>query len=160
MPTQFKLIVETLSDGSVDYVIIGGVALVAHGSARTTEDIDLCYSREATNIAALAAALAPLHPTLRGAPKDLPFRIDAQTLKAGLNFTLDTDLGPVDLLGEVTGVGGFSEVARDAELIDLYGRRVKLMSLDTLEKSKRAAGRRKDLLDLAEIAEIKARRPK
>lgn len=160
MPTQFKLIVETLSDGGVDYVIIGGVALVAHGSARTTEDIDICYSREATNIAALAAALAPLHPTLRGAPKDLPFRIDVQTLKAGLNFTLDTDLGPVDLLGEVTGVGGYSEVARDAELIDLYGRRVKLMSLDTLEKSKRAAGRRKDLLDLAEIAEIKARRPK
>lgn len=160
MPTQFKLIVETLSDGGVDYVIIGGVALVAHGSARTTEDIDICYSREATNIAALAAALAPLHPTLRGAPKDLPFRIDVQTLKAGLNFTLDTDLGPVDLLGEVTGVGGFSEVARDAELIDLYGHRVKLMSLDTLEKAKRAAGRRKDLLDLAEIAEIKARRPK
>lgn len=160
MPIQFKLIVETLSDGGVDYVIIGGVALVAHGSARTTEDIDICYSREATNIAALAAALAPLHPTLRGAPKDLPFRVDVQTLKAGLNFTLDTDLGPVDLLGEVTGVGGFSEVASDAELIDLYGRRVKLMSLDTLEKSKRAAGRRKDLLDLAEIAEIKARRPK
>lgn len=160
MPTQFKQIVETLSDGGVDYVIIGGVALVAHGSARTTEDIDICYAREPANIAALAAALAPLHPTLRGAPKDLPFRIDVPTLKAGLNFTLDTDLGPVDLLGEVTGVGGYSEVARDAEQVELYGRRVKLMSLDTLEKAKRAAGRRKDLLDLAEIAEIRARRPK
>lgn len=88
----------------------------------------------------------------------MPFRVDIPTLKAGLNFTLDTDLGPVDLLGEVTGVGGYSEVSRDAELIDLYGRRVKLMSLDTLERAKRAAGRRKDLLDLAEIAEIKARR--
>lgn len=58
MPTQFKRIVETLSDGGVDYVIIGGVALVAHGSARTTEDIDICYAREPANIAALAAALA------------------------------------------------------------------------------------------------------
>lgn len=160
MPTQFQQIIETLSSGGVDYVIIGGVALVAHGSARTTEDIDLCYAREPANIAALAAALAPLHPTLRGAPKDLPFRIDVPTLKAGLNFTLDTDLGPVDLLGEVTGVGGYSEVARDAETVELYGRPVKLMSLDTLEKAKRAAGRRKDLLDLAEIAEIRARRPK
>lgn len=158
MPTQFKQIVETLSDGGVDYVIIGGVALVAHGSARTTEDIDICYARTSENIAALALAIAPLHPTLRGAPKDLPFRIDVPTLKAGLNFTLDTDLGPVDLLGEVTGVGAYQNVVHDAELVELYGRRVKLMSLDTLEKAKRAAGRRKDLLDLAEIAEIKARR--
>lgn len=160
MPAQFKTIVETLADCGVEYVLIGGVALVAHGSARTTEDIDICYAREPANLAALAAALAPLHPTLRGAPKDLPFRIDVPTLKAGLNFTLDTDLGPVDLLGEVTGIGAYFEVARDAELVELYGRRVKLMSLDTLERAKRAAGRRKDLLDLAEIAEIKARRPK
>ena len=158
MPAQFKTIVEALADGGVDYVLIGGVALVAHGSARTTEDVDICYAREPANLAALVAALAPMHPSLRGAPKELPFRIDVPTLKAGLNFTLDTDLGPVDLLGEVTGIGGFSEVARDADLIELYGRRVKLMSLDTLERSKRAAGRRKDLLDLAEIAEIRARR--
>lgn len=160
MPTQFKQIVERLSDEGVEYVIIGGVALVAHGSGRTTEDIDLCYSREQANIAALAAALAPLHPTLRGAPRELPFVMDVPTLKAGLNFTLDTDLGPVDLLGEVTGVGGYVDVSRDAELVDLYGHRVKLMSLDTLERAKRAAGRRKDLLDLAEIAEIRARRPR
>ena len=158
MATEFQKIIEALGRESVEFVIIGGVALVVHGSSRSTQDLELCYSRDPKNLEALVRALAPLHPTLRGAPKDLPFRLDAPTLRAGLNFTLDTDLGPVDLLGEVTGIGGYADASRDAETLDLYGVEVKLMSLDTLERSKRAAGRRKDLLDLAEIQELKKHR--
>lgn len=158
MTPDFRSLIESLAQQQVDFVIIGGVALVLHGSARTTQDLDLCYARDARNLGATVAALAPFHPTLRGAPADLPFRLDVPTLKAGLNFTLDTSAGPLDLLGEVTGVGTFEAVSRDAEDIDAYGHRVKLMSLATLERAKRAAGRRKDLLDLAEIQEIRKRR--
>jgi predicted nucleotidyltransferase len=151
-------VIDALLAQRVDFVIIGGVALVLHGSARVTRDLDLCYERSPRNLAAMERALAPFRPRLRGAPADLPFQLDAPTLQAGLNFTLETDAGEVDLLGEVTGVGGYAEVARDAVEIDLYGNRVRVMSLDTLERAKRATGRRRDLLDLAEIRLIRERR--
>ena len=150
-------LIDALVVGGVEFVVIGGVALVLHGSARTTGDLDICYSRSAHNLATLEHALAPFHPTLRGAPSDLPFRLDAATLRAGLNFTLSTTAGDLDLLGEVAGVGAFADVARDAVTMELQGRRVRVMSLDTLERAKRAAGRRRDLLDLAEIREIRRR---
>ncbi len=158
MVTDFQRLVEALSERRVDYIIIGGVAMVLHGSSRTTQDFDICYERSPTNLQALAAALSPFHTTLRGAPADLPFRLDAATLRSGLNFTLSTDLGDIDLLGEVTGVGGFRELIDEAVWMDVYGQRVAVMGLGSLERAKRSAGRLKDLADLAEIAEIKRRR--
>jgi len=158
MTADFQRLVEALAANQVRYVIVGGVALVLHGSARTTGDLDICYARDQENLEALAAALAPLHPTLRGAPADLPFRIDAATLRSGLNFTLESKAGDVDLLGELTGVGGYEQLAPDADIMDLYGHPVRVMNLDALEAAKRAAGRLKDLADLAEILEIRRRR--
>jgi hypothetical protein len=155
--TNFRILVEALANGRVEFVLIGGLALVLRGSSRVTEDFDLCYSRERGNLERLASALAPFRPRLRGAPEDLPFLWDPQTLRSGLNFTLTTTIGDVDLLGEVAGVGGFAEVAKDAAPLDVYGHPVSVMSLDALELAKRAAGRAKDLLDLAEIASIRAR---
>ena len=158
MATDPGRLIDALVGGGVEFVVIGGVALVLHGSARTTGDLDVCYSRLRHNLAALEHALAPLHPTLRGAPSELPFRLDVATLRAGLNFTLSTEAGDIDLLGEVAGVGGFADVARDAVTMELHGHPVRVMSLDTLERAKRASGRRRDLLDLAEILEIRRRR--
>jgi hypothetical protein len=159
MATDFRCLIEALAVFRVDYLVIGGVALVLHGSARVTRDLDICYAREEKNFEALAGALAPYHAVLRGAPRDLPFRLDARTLRAGLNFTLSTDLGDIDLLGEVTGVGGYRELIGDAEWMELYGHRVAVMGLASLERAKRAAGRLRDLADLAEIVEIRKRRP-
>jgi hypothetical protein len=141
----------------VEFVVVGGVAMVLRGSDRTTVDLDVCYSRAAENLKRLAQALAPYHPRLRGAPEGLPFPWDDLTLRSGLNFTLTTDLGDVDLLGEVTGVGGFAEVSAGASAVELGRIRARVMELDALERSKRAAGRVKDLLDLAAIAEIRRR---
>ena len=93
----------------VEFVVIGGIAMIAHGATYITKDLDICYHRTPPNIAALAAALAPLHPYLRGAPPGLPFRFDAATIQAGLNFTLVTDHGDLDLLGQVSGVGGYEQ---------------------------------------------------
>jgi hypothetical protein len=155
--TDFRRLIEALAAHQVEYIIIGGVALVLHGSARSTQDLDICYSRERANLDALAAALAPFRVTLRGAPADLPFRLDARTLRSGLNFTLTTDLGDIDLLGEVTGIGTYKELIDDAVWMELYSHRVAVMSLASLERAKRAAGRLKDLADLAEILEIRKR---
>jgi hypothetical protein len=108
--TNFRAILETLLDANVAFVVVGGVALIARGAPRTTEDIDLCYARDELNLTRLATALAPLQPYLRGAPPGLPFNLDAATLKAGLNFTLMTTAGDVDLLGELSGLGGYEQV--------------------------------------------------
>jgi predicted nucleotidyltransferase len=158
MATDLRAVLAALAEQHVEFVIIGGVAMVASGSSRVTEDLDICYGRSKENLARVAAALAPFHPTLRGAPPELPFILDVQSLRSGLNFTLSTTAGDLDLLGEVPGVGTFADVSKDAVEIELFGHRVHIMSLDALEKSKRAAGRAKDLLDLAEIRELRKQR--
>jgi hypothetical protein len=157
MVTDFRKLVETLAENEVEFVIVGGVALVLQGSPRTTVDLDICYSRNPANLERLAIALAPYQPTLRGAPPDLPFRLDADTIRTGLNFTLCTSIGDIDLMGEITGVGDYVQVAADATPMELYGYKVRVMSLNALERAKRAAGRLKDLADLAEILEIRRR---
>ncbi|MDP9120973.1 MAG: hypothetical protein M3O15_06330 [Acidobacteriota bacterium] len=157
MAADFQGLIEALVRHRVGFVIIGGVALVLHGSSRVTQDLDICYSRNPDNLERLAMALEPMHPSLRGAPRDLPFRLDARALRSGLNFTLTSEIGDIDLLGEVPGVGGYEEVAADATTMDIFGRPVLVMSLANLERAKRSAGRLKDLADLAEIEDLKRR---
>ena len=103
-PPDFEKILALLLDHGVRFVVIGGVAMRLHGSSHITEDIDILYSRDPENLEALANAFRDHHPRLRGAPADLPFRWDARTLRAGLNFTLTTDFGPVDTLGYAASI--------------------------------------------------------
>jgi hypothetical protein len=155
MVPDYKRLFDSLAERDVAFVIVGGVALVLRGSARSTFDIDLCYDRRAENLQRLSKALLPFKPTLRGAPADLPFRLDRETLASGLNFTLDTTAGPVDLLGEVAGLGTYNVVVRLSSTLATYGHDVKVLTLEGLERAKRAAGRPKDLIDLADILEIR-----
>jgi hypothetical protein len=97
--TDFPGLLKTLNRGMVDYILVGGVAAAAHGSARLTQDVDVVYARDPEDLDRLAAALAPYAPHLRGAPPGLPFRWSVETLSGGLNFTLTTTLGDLDLLG-------------------------------------------------------------
>ena len=96
-------------------------------------------------------ALSPHAPYLRGAPPGLPFRLDLETLRAGLNFTLTTALGPIDLLGEIAGGGSFQKLERDTIVLGLFGIDCRCVDLDTLIRLKRAAGRPKDLETIAEL---------
>jgi len=144
-----------LNKAEVEYVVIGGVALVAQGSARATFDLDVCYKRSKENIDKLCRALEPIHPRLRGAPDNLPFRFDTKTVVAGLNFTLATDLGDLDLLGEVAGLGAYDAVYNCSELRAVEKISCRVLSLDGLYRAKIAAGRDKDLEALKEIKGLK-----
>jgi predicted nucleotidyltransferase len=139
----------------VQFVLIGGQALVAHGSAYVTYDTDICYQRTPVNLAALVAAFATIHPYLRGVPPGLPFCFDVPTIEAGLNFTLDTDYGKIDILGEVSGVGSYDQVLAQSVEKTIYGSSVRILSLDGLIAAKKAAGRTKDQLHLLELLELK-----
>jgi hypothetical protein len=149
--TQFSRMLDTLVRHGVEFVIIGGVAATAHGSSLGTFDLDVCYRRDPENLKRLAGALQPLHPRLRGAPDNLRFRWDAETLRQGLNFTLMTDLGELDLLGEVAGVGSFEQARSDARVETVFGVPCAVLSLPALIASKRAAGRVKDLQAVFEL---------
>lgn len=154
---DLRTLITALDDHHVEFVILGAVALRLQGSARITEDLDICYGRGRANLERLAAALQPFAPRLRGVPAgvDLPFALDVPTLSAGLNFTLTTTRGDLDLLGEVTGLGTYDRVERFSERMDVYERQVRVLTLDGLERAKRAAGRLKDIVDLEEILIIR-----
>lgn len=158
--TDFAALLRRLAAEQVEHVVIGGLAVLVHGHVRATVDLDICYARTPENIERIVRALSPIHPRLRGAPEGLPFFFDAATLRNGLNFTLVTDEGEIDLLGEVTGIGGYGDLALQAVPTELHGTSLRLMSLDDLIRSKAAAGRAKDLLDLEALRALRARLPK
>lgn len=151
-------IIDVLSDAGVELIVIGGLAAQAHGAARLTQDADFIYRRTRENIARLASALAPYRPYLRGAPPGLPFKLDAATIERGLNFTLTSDLGDVDLLGEIVGGGTYEQLEAHTDLLSVFGRTVRVIDLPALIHAKRAAGRPKDLEALAELEALLAER--
>lgn len=151
---NFIQAVQALVDADVEFVIIGGWSAILHGSSYITNDLGVCFSRRKENLGRLARALAPFHPKLRGLPADLPFVWDATTLHNGTLFTLSTDLGVIDLLAEVSGLGGFDEVKAHSIEIDAFDRRVRTLDLPSLIRAKRAAGRPKDLLILPELESL------
>jgi predicted nucleotidyltransferase len=149
--TQLERLLAALNKAGVEYIIVGGVAARAHGSARLTDDLDVSYARNPANLARVIKALAPLHPYLRGAPPGLPFDWSATTLRTGLNFTLTTSAGAIDLLGEIVGGGQYEDLLQHAVTITLFGAEVRLLDLPWLIRVKRAAGRPKDLEVIAEL---------
>ncbi len=148
---NFVKLIQALIDGGVEFVIIGGWSAILHGSSHTTRDLDLCFSRSRANLQKLAKALAPFHPTLRDLPPGLPFVWDEATLRNGTLFTLSTDLGSVDLLGEVLGIGSFEQAKELSVEVDAFDRRIWTLNLAALIKAKQAAGRAKDLQILPEL---------
>ena len=145
--TQLEQLLAALNAWGVEYIIVGGVAARAHGSSRLTDDVDISYARTPANLTRIVAALAPLNPYLRGAPPGLPFEWSAATLRAGLNFTLTTSAGAIDLLGEITGGGQFDDLLPHALTITLFGAEVRLLDLPSHSRKARcraAQGSRSD----------------
>lgn len=157
MPLPTRVIeapLRLLGEYRVDCVIVGGVAAAIHGSSLLTSDLDVCYSRDAANLSRLAEALQSVHTRLRNAPEGLPFILDAETLKRGLNFTFTTDIGDLDLLGEVRGIGHYDAVIAGSVYVELFGYQFAVMDIGKLITAKRAASRPKDLLALPELEAI------
>jgi len=162
MPTQtdYAKAVQVLHAGGVEFIIVGGVAAILHGLGYTTYDLDVVYSRSRDNILRLVETLSGYQPYLRGAPAGLPFRFDARTVRNGLNFTLSTSFGDLDLLGEVAGVGGYRELLPHSKEVEAFGVRCRRANLDRLIQMKRAAGRPKDLEVLGQLQALLEERRK
>jgi len=152
---QPEAVIRLLGRHEVRYVLIGGLAAVTHGAPIVTQDIDLCYARDAANLERLAAALQDVHAYLRGADPGLPFRLDARTIAKGDAFTFTTDLGWIDILATPAGTEGYEDLARTAQPFELFGQRVLIAAVDDLIRMKRAAGRPKDLLAIEELGALR-----
>lgn len=156
MTAQFDRLLPVLVRGGVEFILIGGVAAVVHGSARVTYDVDVCYARSPENISRLVQALRACAPYLRGAPPGLPFKWDERAVANGLNFTLTMELGDLDLMGEVIGGGGYADLLPHSIAIEAFEVEFRCIDLPTLIRLKRAAGRPRDFEALAELEVLRA----
>ena len=147
-------ILRALNRHDVDFLMVGGMAGIAHGSSYPSYDLDVAYGRERINLERLAVALTELEARLRGAAADLPFTPDAATLTAGLNFTFDTRLGPLDIIGEPLRGWRYEKFAAAAVNVAFEGEEIRVVSLDHLIAMKRAATRPKDQLMVAEYVAL------
>lgn len=148
---QADRLLQALSAQGVDFVVVGGMAGLAHGSAYPTFDLDIACAREEANLERLTAVLRELEVTLRGAPAD---QIDAETLARGANFTFDTPYGSFDILGDAAGIDSYEELRCNASIAIIEGVEVRVASIDDLIRMKRAANRTKDQLMVEEYIVI------
>ncbi|MGI8640586.1 MAG: nucleotidyltransferase [Pyrinomonadaceae bacterium] len=132
---EFEPTIKSLTKEKVDFVIIGGLAISVHSTGYITTDLDFCYLRTPENLKRIISAFAPFNPRLRGFSEELPFVWDERTLQNGMNFTLKTTIGDIDMLGEVAGVGSFEAVKKESILTRLYGCDVRVLTLEGLIKA-------------------------
>jgi predicted nucleotidyltransferase len=145
-----------LAEHGVEFIVVGGQAEALMGSPRVTYDVDLCYRRTSDNLERLATALGTLDLTLRGAPPDLKFRLDAQALALGQNYTFEVDGEyPLDLLGYLEPIGSYEDLLPHAETVSIGGRPTHVIGLEDLIRIKRYLGRPKDRGSLSQLEAIK-----
>ena len=141
----------------VDFVVIGGVAVVVQGSPRFTRDLDISYATDTENLERLGVALVELDAKLRGVEEDVPFSPDARTLRATQMLTLTTRDGDLDLLADPPGSPGYPALRRHADVVDIDGDSVRIASLEDLIEMKRAAGRPQDEIDIESLEAARSR---
>src|SRR5262245_20047100 len=149
------LALRTLIQHGVRFVVIGGIGARLHGAPTVTRDTDICHERSPENLDRLAETLADLDARLRGVDEDVPFILDAKTLRAGDHFTFVTSAGDLAIIGTPAGVEGFEELASHATAFEIEGSTVLVASIDDLIRMKRSAGRPKDLIEVEVLGAIR-----
>jgi predicted nucleotidyltransferase len=150
--------VEAMSREGIRFVLIGGLAAIAHGSAYNTNDLDVCYDTADDNVTKLLDLLKQWEPYPRGWDPSLPWYFDARTFKTTPLLTLRTLEGDIDLLDTVAGVGDYNACLAASDAINLGEHEIRVLNLDALINAKKAAGRKKDRERLIELEAIRALR--
>ena len=149
-PKTFRLI-EIFHKQNIEFVVCGEIAHFTHSFKYAVAKHEFCYAQNENNLKKIVSALTPFKPRPRNLPEDLPYIFDETTLQNATNFTFQTEIGDIDLLGEVAGIGNYTEVESMADSINLFRCNLKVLSVEGLILAKRAAGRTKDLLVLPEL---------
>lgn len=155
---MFEQIIVALAGAGVRFVVIGGVAATIQGSARFTSDIDICYDPADDNVERLVALLTGWKAYLRGVERGLPFILDARAFRITPIMTLTTEVGDIDVLDIVPGIGDYAAVLRASEAVEIGDVEFRSLRLEALIASKRAVRRPKDVEQLIELEALLALR--
>lgn len=153
-------LLKVLVDEKIDFVVVGGFAAVLHGASQITFDLDVCLLMTQETIQRLKKSLAPHNPVHRQTAKKPSFLKTPENTRGIRNLYLNTDIGTLDVLSEITAVGGYNQVLQNAVEIELFGAKIKVIGLDDLIKSKKAMGRPKDVATMLELNTIKEKKKK
>ncbi len=151
---MFEAILAALVSRPIRFVLVGGVAATVHGSARFTNDIDICYDTAIDNVDRLTVLLTEWQAQLRGVEPGLPFILDARTFRTTPFLTLTSTMGAIDLLDHVPGVGSYAAALAGSEIVRIGSVEFPALTLETLIASKKATRRKKDLEHLIELEAI------
>ncbi|MGH2477590.1 MAG: DUF6036 family nucleotidyltransferase, partial [Candidatus Limnocylindrales bacterium] len=160
LPTEWpefdpRAILHRLVDAGVDFVVIGGIAVILAGYGRATRDLDIAFAGDRANLEVLGGVLTGLDAKLRGVTDDVPFVADARTLAGAQLLTLTTALGWLDVHRSIAGVRSYETLRSRAERVRLDDSAVLIASVDDLLAMKRASGRPQDLIDVEALDAIK-----
>ncbi len=155
---NFSQLLQRLTDAGLEFVLVGGFAAVSHGSFQLTRDVDICAVLTEENMAKLRRALGDWNPRHWMTPQKLSFLLHLPAGEAISNLYLQTDMGMVDILTSIKGVGNFARLNATAEVLEVDGQKVRVISLGDLITAKEAMGREKDLLTAKELRAIAAKR--
>lgn len=157
MKTDFKLLLSKLHENNIDFIIVGGFAAAAYGSSFVTHDLDICSVLTPDNIERLRVSLSDVHPVHRIAQNKPSFLETPKSIEGINNLYLQTDIGVLDILSSITGVGDYNELKKSCIELKIYGYACKLISIDDLIKAKLAIKRPKDLEVAKELQSIKVK---
>lgn len=158
MPQNDKVLLSRLKEHEVEFVIIGGVCGVLHGASLVTLDLDICCRFTRENLLRLETSVKDLHPRHRLAANKLPFELTDELCDRLKNIYLNTDLGILDCLSEVAGIGDYDQVFQQSVLHSLSYGEFRMLNLDALIAAKFAVGREKDLVAVKLLQAIKERK--
>lgn len=162
MSRGFLDLLERLVHAGVDFVIVGGYAGVIHGCTYVTQDVDICCDFAPANLLALQRAISDLHPVHRMTPGRKPLELTPKTAPEFKNLYLDTDLGHLDCLSEIQGIGPYARVRQASQPIEVESMRLRVLTMDALIASKEAMNRPRDreaIRQLKAIRNLKHERP-
>jgi len=151
MNSDFTDLLKILSKGKVDFVIVGGYAGIVYGSTVVTEDIDICCDFSVENLLRLQKALAKVHPVHRMTPKKIKLNLTKENCGQFKNLYLDTDIGQLDCLNSISGVGDFKQVKKASVPIEVEGTKLRVLNIDALIESKKAMKRNSDMQAITQL---------
>jgi hypothetical protein len=151
-------LLETLLQNRVAFVLVGGMAAVAHGSSQLTRDLDICVPLSGDNFLLIQTSLQGFNPRLRAGKDRIPLDLDSESAGRLKNLYILSDEGNLDCLGEVAGIGDYAAALAASVAIDVRGHSCRVLSLDALIRAKEAMGRPRDLLTVLELRAIQEKK--
>ena len=155
MTGDFIILLERLVKAGVDFVIVGGFAGTVYGCTLVTQDVDICLDFSPANLFALQKAIASVHPVHRMTPGRQKLDLTEKNCGSFKNLYLDTEIGRLDCLGSIKGIGDYQKVKEASVTMETDGVRLRVLNLDALIESKKAMNRPRDRQAIAELEAIK-----